>query len=75
MFKLKKRKTLGRPGVAYKQAGKGHFTKVTIDQKEDRFRLDIRNLFLIPYRHQHRLSKEVVDVPSLELFNAWLDWT
>ncbi|KFQ36174.1 hypothetical protein N332_09205, partial [Mesitornis unicolor] len=43
--------------------------------KEGRFRLDIRKKFFIMQmvRHWHRLPREVVDAPSLEVFKARLD--
>ncbi|KFP69203.1 hypothetical protein N310_01657, partial [Acanthisitta chloris] len=42
---------------------------------ESRFRLDIRKkLFSVRVvRHWHRLPREAVDAPSLEVFNAGLD--
>ncbi|KFM05328.1 hypothetical protein AS27_03635, partial [Aptenodytes forsteri] len=42
---------------------------------EGRFRLDIRRKFFTVkvVRHWNRLPREVVDAPSLELFQARLD--
>ncbi|KFQ23646.1 hypothetical protein N332_12735, partial [Mesitornis unicolor] len=43
--------------------------------EEGRFRLDIRRKFFIlkVVGHWHRLPREVVDAPSLEVFKARLD--
>lgn len=43
--------------------------------KEDNFRLDIRNKFFTVsmMRHCNRTPREVVDLPSLEMFTARLD--
>ncbi|KFW79661.1 hypothetical protein N305_11202, partial [Manacus vitellinus] len=43
--------------------------------KESRFRSDIRKKFFTVrvVRHWHRLPREAVDAPSLEVFKARLD--
>ncbi|KFR13880.1 hypothetical protein N306_00429, partial [Opisthocomus hoazin] len=43
--------------------------------KEGRFRLDIRKKFFTMrvVRHWHRVPREAVDAPSLEVFKARLD--
>ncbi|KFQ22496.1 hypothetical protein N332_10037, partial [Mesitornis unicolor] len=43
--------------------------------EEERFKLDIRKKFFTVrvVRHWHRLPREAVDAPSLEVFKARLD--
>ncbi|KFO54209.1 hypothetical protein N302_00830, partial [Corvus brachyrhynchos] len=67
----------------YKKDGEGLFTRACIDRtrgnglklKESRFRLDIRkkSFTVRVVRYWHRLPREVVDVPFMELFKARLD--
>ena len=44
--------------------------------QEGRFRLDIRKMsFTVrAVRHWHRLPRDVVDAPFLEIFKARLEW-
>jgi len=68
---------------AYKKDGDKLFSSTCCDMtsgngfklKEGRFRLDIRKKFFMMrvVKHWHRLSREVVDAPSLETFKAGLD--
>ncbi|KFQ85013.1 hypothetical protein N337_12065, partial [Phoenicopterus ruber ruber] len=68
---------------ACKKAGEGLFNKACSDRtrsngfklKEWRLRLDIRKKFCMMrvVKHWHRLPREVVEAPSLEMFNVRLD--
>ena len=68
---------------AYRKAGEGLSTRACSDRsrsdgfevKEGRFRLDIRKKFFTVrvVRHWHRLLRDAVAAPSLEVFKARLD--
>jgi len=70
---------------AYRKAGEGLFIRKYSDKtrdnefnlKEGRFRLDLRKKFFTQrvVRHWHRLSREAVDVLSLEVFTAGMEVT
>ena len=69
---------------SYRKGGEQLFARVDNDRtrgngfklKECRFRLEVRRKFFTPgevVRHWHRLPREAVDAPSLEVFKARLD--
>jgi len=56
-------------GLDNKAIGKG------FKLKEGRFRLDIRKFFTVRVvRHWHRMPREVVDAPSLEMPQGQAGW-
>ena len=71
------------PKGGHRKAGEGLFVRGCSDRtrgngfklKEERFRLDIRRKLFTQrvVRHWHRLPREAVDAPSLEVFKARLD--
>ena len=68
---------------AYRKAGEGLFTRACTDRatakgfklQEGRLRLDMRKKFFTVrvVRHWKRLPREIVDAPSLEVFQVRLD--
>ena len=89
LFSLEKRRLQGDLKVAfqylkggYKKEGDRFFSRVCCDRtrgsgfkvKEERFRLDVRKNFTIRVvRHWKRLSREVMDVPSMKTFKVRVD--
>ena len=71
------------PKGAYRKGGERLFVRECRDRtrsngfklEEGRFRLDIRKKFFTQrvVRHWHRLLREAVDAPSLEVFKTRLD--
>ena len=69
---------------AYRKDGENIFSRTCCDStrsngfklREGRFRLDIRKKFFTirVVKHWNRLSREVVEAPSLEIFRARLGW-
>jgi len=63
---------------AHKKEGEQYFNGMKVNVfklKEKGFRLDVRRKFLTQraVRHWHRLPREAVDAPSLEVLKARLD--
>ncbi|KAK4832913.1 hypothetical protein QYF61_026556 [Mycteria americana] len=75
LFSLDKRRLWGKPycGLSIYKGGLTRHNGFKL--KDGRFRLGIRKIFFAMrvVRHWNRLSRDVVDVPSLEVFKARLD--
>ena len=82
MFSLVKKRFWGDHNEVYWKAGEGYFTReysdrtsVSFERKEEKFKLDISMKIFIQkvVRHWHRLPREAVGAPSLQVLRATLD--